>query len=234
MIKLFKGLAKSLCPQRCAYCGKVVSVQSLMCEDCSHSLPRIKGEVCKSCGREKNLCSCKGERYFVSQAAPFWFEGVVRKGLHTFKFRKGQQNAQAYCLEMAQTVKERFSDIEFDCIIPVPMTAKSVKKRGYNQVEILCEGVSKNLGLEYHKENLVKIYETEKQHGISYLLRKGNLTGVFDVADPEAVSGKTVLLCDDISTSGETLNECAKMLWLCGAKEIYCISLALTKPHKKK
>lgn len=234
MIKLFRGFAKSLFPQRCAYCGKVVSVQSLVCDDCSRLLPRIKGDVCKACGREKSFCSCRGEKYFVSQAAPFSFESVVRKGLHIFKFRNGQQNAKAYCLEMARTVRERYPNVEFDYVIPVPMTSKSIKKRGYNQVEILSEGVAKNLGLECLGGNLVKLYETEKQHGISYLLRKGNLTGVFDVTDPETVSGKTVLLCDDISTSGETLNECAKMLWLCGAKEIYCISLALTKHHKKK
>ena len=65
-------------------------------------------------------------------------------------------------------------------------------------------------------------------------MRKGNLTGVFDVADPGLVEGKRILLCDDISTSGETLNECAKMLWLCGAEEISCVCFALTKSVKKR
>ena len=80
----------------------------------------------------------------------------------------------------------------------------------------------------------MKIYETDKQHGLKHYLRKGNLTGVFDVKNPDDVAGKTILLCDDISTTGETLNECAKMLWLYGAKEIYCISVALTKAKKHK
>ena len=62
---------------------------------------------------------------------------------------------------------------------------------------------------------------------------KGNLTGVFDVTNPELVRDKTILLCDDISTSGETLNECSKMLWLNDAKAVYCVALALTKPKKK-
>ena len=65
-------------------------------------------------------------------------------------------------------------------------------------------------------------------------LNRGNLTGVFDIPKPEEVKGKNVLLCDDISTSGETFNECAKMLWLADAAEICCISLAVTKRDKNK
>ncbi len=113
------------------------------------------------------------------------------------------------------------------------MTAKSKKKRGYNQCYYLAKGISENLGIEHKPDVLSKIYSTKIQHETRYYLRKGNLTGVFDVENPSDVKDKTVLICDDISTSGETLNECAKMLWLYGAKEIYCIALALT-PYKKK
>ncbi len=234
MNSYFKALLKSLFPQRCAYCGKVISSDRLMCDSCKNSLPRIKGKVCKSCGREEEFCSCKGEKYFVSQAAPFYFCGAVRNGMHRFKFRNGQQNAESFCVEMAKTVSERYGDVTFDCLLAVPMTDKSIRQRGYNQIDILCRELEKKLGLKYENGAIVKLYETRKQHGISRLLRKGNLTGVFDVPNPETVCGKTVLLCDDVSTSGETLNECAKMLWLCGVKDVYCISVALTKQSKKR
>lgn len=91
---------------------------------------------------------------------------------------------------MAKTVKERFADKSFDFILPVPMTKKSLRKRGYNQVEILAETLSQKLGIECRKNVLRKIYETDKQHSMSYLMRKGNLTGVFDVSDPELVKEK--------------------------------------------
>lgn len=233
-MKFFKALSKSLFPQRCAFCGRVTAVNKLICDDCKETLPRIKGEVCSVCGREEDFCSCKGERYFTSQIAPFYYEGAVRRGLHVFKFRKGLQNAEAYCYEMESAVRSRYKNIPFDFVASVPMTAKSIRKRGYNQVDILGENLAKLLEIPYEKEALSKIYETEKQHGISYLFRKGNLTGVFDVTYPEKVCGKTVLLCDDISTSGETFNECAKMLWLNGAKDVYCVSVALTKQDKNK
>lgn len=234
MIEFFKGMSKSLFPQRCAYCGRVISINTFACDECSGILPRIKGEICVLCGREKSECSCNGEKYFNTLVAPFYYDGVVRKGIHQFKFRNRRYHSEAYGVEMAETVSERLGDKTFDAIVPVPLTRKSLRNRGYNQVELLADSLSEKLGVECRKDILTKIYETDKQHTISYLMRKGNLTGVFDVADPDFVKGKRILICDDISTSGETLNECAKMLWLCGAEDVCCVCLALTKPKKKK
>lgn len=233
MIRILKALAKAFAPQRCAYCDDVIFPQDLMCEECAASLPRIEGEICVRCGREKDECSCDGEKYYSILAAPFYYEGVVRKGLHIFKFRHGQQNSGAYCLEMAETFSERFAAEDFDYIVGVPMTKKSIRKRGYNQVRLLAKGLSECVNIPYREDVLIKLYETRPQHGISYLFRKGNLTGVFDVGNPDAVRGKKILLCDDISTSGETFNECAKILWLNGAEKVCCICLALTKSKKK-
>ena len=229
-----KQILYSLLPKRCAYCGRVIQSNVLKCADCEKNLPRVKGEICRRCGRETEFCSCKGaEMYFESLVAPFYFEGNVRKGIHAFKLRKCPDNAEAYSVEMAETVKNRFSDVNFDYITEIPMTQKSFKKRGYNQCALLAEKISVLTGVEYKPNLLVKLYETQIQHGLSYYLRKGNLTGVFDVSEPSSIKDKTILICDDISTSGETLNECAKMLWLHGAKEIYCVATALTKSKNK-
>lgn len=205
-----------------------------MCTDCKAKVSRIEGEICKYCGREKKLCSCKkSANYYSAVAAPFYFEGVVRKGMHAFKFRKSPRNAEAYADEMAKTIRDRFENVSFDYITEVPMTQKGIKKRGYNQCALLSKEISDKTEIEYREGVLCKLYETGNQHGLSYYLRKGNLTGVFDVVNPDDVRDKVILLCDDISTSGETFNECAKMLWLYGAKEVYCIAAALTKPMKK-
>ena len=99
---------------------------------------------------------------------------------------------------------------------------------------MLAERIGRLNGIDYKPGLISKLYETQKQHSLGFYLRKGNLTGVFDISDPAAVADKTVLVVDDISTSGETLNECAKMLWLNGAKEVYCVAVALTKNNKSK
>lgn len=234
MKHLLNALAKAFYPQRCAYCGVVISHDKLMCDNCSRVLPRITGDICIKCGREeKTECFCKkAENYYDGIAAPFYFTGNVRTGIHAFKFRNSPDNAESYGYEMAKTVKDRFDDINFDYITEIPSSPASLRERGYNQCFLLAREVSRNTGIEHKSNVLVKLYETDKQHGLKLFLRKGNLTGVFDVNNPEDVVNKTILLCDDISTTGETLNECAKMLWLYGAKEIYCISVALTKKHK--
>lgn len=235
MKRIFKALSKAFCPQRCAYCGTVVAPDEFMCEECEKILPRITGEICIKCGREKDACDCKNaQKYYNGIAAPFYFSGNVRKGVHSYKFRNAPDNAEAYSFEMSETVKKRYCGIKFDYITEVPMTRKSQKDRGYNQCILLAKGISENTGIEYKSDVLVKLYETDKQHGLKLHMRKGNLSGVFDVKNPSDVEGKTILICDDISTTGETLNECAKMLWLYGAAEIYGISLALTKKEKNK
>lgn len=234
MKKFINVILSAFFPSRCAYCGKVVADNRIPCEQCEKSLPRISGKVCAKCGREKDSCFCKkAEKYYDGIAAPFYFEGKVRKGVHAFKFRHWICNAEAYGAEMSKTVTERFGNVDFDFITVVPLSDKSRRERGYNQCELLAEKISENLNFELKKGVIVKIYETQKQHTINPVLRKGNLTGVFEVPEPSIVEGKNILLCDDISTTGETLNECAKMLWLYGAKSVYCISLALTKKKTK-
>ncbi len=235
MIKFIKRILASVFPRRCAYCAEAIPSDKLVCPECESELPRITGLVCRKCGREKEHCSCKNaEMYFNGIYAPFYFTDNVRKGIHCFKFRNYPQNAEAYSTEMAKTIKERYSHISFDFITEVPMTEKAVEDRGYNQCSLLAEKISELTGIEYKPGVLKKIYGTDKQHDISFYLRKGNLTGVYDIANPEDVRDKTVLLVDDISTTGETLNECAKMLWLYGAKETCCIAVALTKYDKYK
>ena len=234
MKKLKEILIKILFPQRCAYCGKVIPADSLMCPKCEKALPRIEKEICVRCGREKAFCSCRGERYHTCTVAPFYYEGIVQTGVRLFKFRNFPQNYEAYAYEVAEAIRKRLPDKKFDLIVSVPITEKSVRKRGYDQAYLIAEKLGEHLSVECRKDVLVKIYETKTQHSLNSMFRRGNLLGVFDVVDRKAVEDKTILLCDDISTSGETFNECAKMLWLNGAKEVCCAAVALTKSQKKK
>ena len=234
MKKRRNSLLAALFPNRCVYCDARVQGDALVCGECRNSLPRIEGEICPKCGRGKKVCACrKKENYYDGIAAPFYFEGNVRKGLHCFKFRNYTAGAEEYAREMYETIKTRFPDVVFDFITEVPVSAKSRRSRGYNQCELLAKEISALSGIPHRQGVIKKIYETNAQHGLPGYLRRGNLAGVFDLTEPETVKGKTVLLCDDISTSGETLGECSKMLWLYGAKSIYCITLALTKAEKR-
>ena len=235
MKKLREWTVFSLFPRHCACCDRLIPGGRAFCDECLENLPRIEGKICASCGREKKECTCKNKaNYYDFIAAPFYFEGGLRKGIHRFKFRGAVSNSKAYAAEMAQTVARRFGNVRFDYITEVPVGKSSLRERGFNQCSMLAKEISAITGIPYKKGILEKIYETEKQHGLNYYLRRGNLTGVFDSCRPDEIKDKVILLCDDISTSGETFNECSKMLWLYGAKKIYCICAALTKKRGDK
>ena len=233
-MKVLNFLDSLIFPDRCAYCGRVLFRGNYVCPKCEKELPRIAGITCRKCGREKDRCHCRGsEKYFSSLCAPFYYEGCVRLGVLNFKFRRGLKSHRIYAGEMAKTVNEKLSEVKFDYVTEVPMHRVNLKERGYNQSLWLAKGLSEILGIEHKPSVLVKLIKTKNQHKITYYLRKGNLIGAFDVLNPEDVEGKTILLCDDISTTGETLNECAKMLWLYGAKEVHCVTLGLTSFKEK-
>ncbi|MBR4766291.1 MAG: ComF family protein [Clostridia bacterium] len=232
--KIINGFLDAVFPPRCIFCDRVTALENGICSECSEKARKIEEPVCLKCGMSKKNCECKSRsRFFDGLCAPYEYEGVVKKGIHIFKFDGQRDNSRYYSHIMAQCVKNRFGDIYFDIVTSVPATVSSVKKRGFDQSSLLARGVAKELGLVYDCNVIKKIYETKSQHFLSILLRRGNLTGAFEVADKSKAEGKTVLLCDDVSTTGETLDECSKMLYLAGAEKIYCSVIALTQIKDK-
>ena len=120
-----------------------------------------------------------------------------------------------------------------DVLLFVPISWLRKLKRGYDQVALLAEAVSRELGIPAICA-LKKIRHTPPQSGLkSAAERRANVLGAYRVIRPDAVAGKRVLLLDDIITTGATVSECARMLSLAGSKEITCAALAVA-PHDKK
>jgi competence protein ComFC len=220
-------------PKRCAACGVVISPVIDFCKECAREVYSVLPPICLKCGRGKDECLCKNYRFYYSAiAAPFYYEGSVGKCIRNFKFNGRIQNAGILAEEMARTARKEFAGKSFDCITCVPLTKKSYQKRGFNQSFLLAEKIGCSMGIETNHNLLVKIYDTPAQHKMSSSMRRGNLAGVFDVPCPTVVMGKTILLCDDVATTGSTINECAKMLLLYGAKEVCCLTAAVTRKQK--
>ena len=230
LLKIYNAFMDAVFPPRCIFCDRVTALENGICKDCLQKAKPIEEPVCLKCGMSKINCECKSKsRFYDGLCAPYEYDGVVKNGIHFFKFDGNRDNSRYYSRIMAQCIKKRFSDMDFDFVTSVPATGASVKKRGFDQSALLARGVAKELGLVYDCNVIKKIYETKSQHFLSNLLRRGNLTGAFDIVDKSKVKGRTVLLCDDVSTTGETLDECAKMLYLAGAEKIYCSVIALTQ-----
>ena len=203
-----------LYPPKCAFCHKIVKNGSLrICPECVDKLPYTK-----ECGKQKvefvSLC-----------VSPLYYEGDVRESLLRYKFGSCSGYAKAYAPLVADCIRQTLLD-SFDLLSWVPISRKRLRERGYDQAELLAKAVGKELNLKAEPV-LKKIVNTQPQSGTgSAEKRRANIAGAYQVLKPERISGKRILLLDDIITTGSTVRECAKTLGLAGADAVYCASVA--------
>ncbi len=228
---VFEYILSLFFPNRCRFCDNVIQALDEICDDCMKSLPWINGEICSFCGSLKADCGCNGRhgQYYDGIVAPLYYTDTVRTCIHRYKFRDDKLLYKCLADLMSKACIERYGDIKFDYITYTPMIKKSQKKRGYNQSELLAGRIAENLDIPFAGSLLIKKYDTKFQRKCSGFERTGNIVGVFDVNDIYDVENKTILLIDDVKTSGCTLSECGKMLYLNGAQRVYCLTAALVK-----
>lgn len=232
MNSLFTKIMYALFSRRCDLCGDVVELDVSRCDECKNA-KRVSGEICKKCGNPKSCCECKNKHKqkkpeYKSVVAPYLYDGKLISAVHKFKFSGYKELSDGMSAEMAKTVEVYYSDIDFDFITFVPLSKKSYRKRGYNQAELLAKALSKRLDIPC-VPTLKKIFETENQRSQSAKQRRANLRGVFDLIDDTDVDSKTILLVDDVKTTGSTLNECSAVLNAYGADKVYACTFLMTK-----
>lgn len=226
---IFKNLFSALYPLRCPFCGEVPLFGEKACEECLKAAPLVEDNPCLICGEGENLCTCKGvgEKFFFDGlCGVYYYEGNVKNGIFRFKFRGEKVLGEFFAEKMAERLKECFPGKNFDAVTAVPLTKKGLRKRGYNQSGVLGKIIAEELGLPF-EELLLKVKDNPPQHLAKGENRRKNVKGVFSVKDKSRVEGKTILLCDDIKTTGATLSECAEILKKAGAEKVYCITAAI-------
>src|SRR5262249_8574446 len=120
-------------------------------------------------------------------------------------------------------------------MVPVPLHARKLRQRGFNQSEMIARAALKNIGgsrLLLHEEMLERTRETQTQTGLTRHQRRENIRGAFAVTKPEDVQGREVLLVDDVFTTGTTVSECARVLRRAGASKVWVATVARTLKHE--
>ena len=197
------------------------------CDECQPKMPYITGERCDYCGESKADCSCKKHKHhYLRIVSPFYYESGARNAL--LKLKRYPVYAEGLADECVKVIEECYSDIEFDLITSVPLNKRRKRLNGFNQSEVLAKRISDKTGVEYSPV-LRTVFETKSQHKLKSLFRAGNVRGIYDKIKGKTVAGKTVLLVDDIKTSGATLNECALILRLYDAEEVFAMAGAVAK-----
>jgi ComF family protein len=227
---LFKALLDIFYPLYCGGCNAASG--SILCDECIDTFRTVEDEkTCPTCGRligKSVLCgACMEEkRAFHRGYFGYYFEGRLRDVIHAFKFN-GRVDAGKYLVHL---LKEKLNTMakEIDCIVALPVTEKRLKERGFNQSFIIGEEIAKMTGKEIYPSVLVKTRQTQDQFALSRKERKKNISGVFAVKNSHKISGKKVLLVDDLFTTGYTAQEAARSLLKSSAKEIIFFALART------
>ena len=208
-----------LFPRKCVLCRKVLeSHETDLCHECRKTAPELSKAKLKI-------------SFVAGWAAVWYYKDNVRRSILRYKFYGARSYAPVYGRLLAMKIQKE--DLSFDVLTYVSTGWLRRLKRGYDHAALLAEAVGKELGITPIK-TLQKIRQTKPQSRIkSEAARRANVLGAYRVIDPELVKGKRVLLLDDIITTGATVSECAKILLIAGAKEVYCAAVAAASHDNK-
>ena len=214
---------------RCIVCNKEIPHGSRysMCDKCRDSLPYIK-HPCGKCGGEipsgLACTNCKSNMpVFEKNIVALNYVPPITTLIYKYKY----ENARYLSNPLGQILVDTYmsSGFDVDYIVPVPIHENRRKDRGYNQVELLLPSFDA-INIPYYTDIVERIIDTPHQTMLSRKERLTNLDGAFRVIDKSKVKGKSILILDDVYTTGATLNELAKVLYKAKAKAVYGLVIA--------
>ncbi len=209
---------------------------SILCWDCYNQIKKNEPPFCNKCGKslpapiEKSACICqeyrKGNFHFQRAWSATVYEGMIKKCVHLIKFKKKRALIKPLSKLLIDFSKSFLKMERFNLLICVPLDRKKRWEREFNQASLLMEALAKKFRIPSSGNNLIKIRPTPAQSGLKRKERFMNVKGVFKVQRPGEVENRTILLIDDVFTTGATASECAKTLRASGAKYIEVLTLA--------
>jgi ComF family protein len=219
-----------LFPPACGGCGRT---GWRWCQDCQKRTPRIHDPICEKCGiptaGEPRCEKCqKNPPAYRMMRSWAVFDSPVQNGLHSMKYKRNIGLGEALALQMVEFVRSLQWDI--DLLIPVPLGRKRMQERGYNQVALVAQPLAYQTGIQYLPRALWKARETRSQVGLNVSQRQKNVQDAYQ-ADAKRVVRKSVLLMDDVFTTGSTISACTEALLSAGASEVYGITIARALSH---
>lgn len=233
-MELKEFIIRSVFPRRCILCNNILPIKyrEYLCEKCNKKLEWISGMVCEKCGKPIEYygrCrSCNSVRhYFDTAYAVYVYKDEIREAIHRFKYKNKGGYAEFFGKEMA-----KFADLEnipkVDFVVPVPIHKIKQRDRGYNQSGRIADVYCRERD-EIRIDLLERTLKTKPQSSLKRAGRIKNIKGAFTYRDcGVSIKGKSILIMDDIYTTGSTVDECAKVLKKAGAGEVYVFCLCIS------
>ncbi len=222
-----------LFPRRCPFCDSLLSFgERGVCESCRPKLPYIRDDFCLRCG--KPLLPPAGEycpvcasnaRSFDMGRSLFVYNDMVRHSIASFKYKNKREYAEYYGEELCRHFGRLIRTLRPDAIVAVPVSSKKLKKRGYNQAELIAARMSRLTGIPLRDDCIIRIRDTAPQKDLSRSMRQKNLKKAFKITG-NVVKLKTIIVIDDIYTTGATVSEISSAFKDAGVKKVCFLTLA--------
>ena len=252
LLKAAEGLFTVLFPSDCRICGlPLLNISRLpVCPECLASIEPIQGRLCSTCGErvlspyalydDEGLLTCpvcrRVERPYERAVAFGSYEGALRELVHLLKYNGVRPAANPLGRMLAGAIAkiEPYFEKPTVMVVPVPLFKGKRRQRGFNQAEAIARAAIKQVSVEMSgrlqlaPDLLARTRATHSQIGLTSHQRRENLRGAFKVARAQEVTGREVLLVDDVYTTGTTATECARVLSRAGASKVWVSTVART------
>ena len=214
-----------LYPPACGGCGQP---GARWCPTCQNTIHLLHPPLCPHCGQslinDQPCYGCPpGGYHFQALRAYAEFNGPLRSAVHRLKYKGDLPLGEVLARPLAGLLHSLGWEVEL--VVPVPLGVARAQERGYNQAALLAFPLAMACGLPYRPKALRKTRQTRTQVGLSRTARRENVAGAFQ-ADSHTVLGRSILVVDDVATSGATLDACAAALLGAGASAVYALTLA--------
>jgi ComF family protein len=232
-------IINALFPPACPVCGRPApfknGIRQKMCENCVGKLAYIKSPRCMKCGKEitdnlKEYCydCCKSTHRYSQGTAVFAYTDGIKQSIYRYKYKNRREYAMFYAQEISKTCKDTIKMWAPDAIIPIPLHFAKLKKRGFNQAELIAVRLGELLDIPVLTESLIRVRKTTPMKELSDVERRKNVENAFNINE-NSVKYKKIMLVDDIYTTGATIDACADILIEHGAENVYFVCLCIGK-----
>jgi competence protein ComFC len=230
--KAWDALAGVVFPTACVACGEMIAAHDPpLCQDCWQRLPLVDGDQCpcgwplpgrsgESCGR------CRRGRSLIARGATLGvYAGPLRECVVALKYHGRHRTADRLARRLFENERCRSILETADVLIGVPLHPDRERERGFNQAELLSVALARDCGARVSR-GLVRTRNTPSQTDLSAKARRRNVLNAFATTSDPLLQGATVVLVDDVATTGATLRECARTLLRSGSREVRSITVA--------
>lgn len=223
-------------PRRCAACGAGLDGEpGALCWDCRVGLRTIGDPCCACCGnplegRADHVYTC----FHCAQTLPAFdkarsamrFDGVAADLIHQFKYHSALWLREEFVDWLAACLQVHYPDIAVDAVCPVPLYPARERERGFNQAALLASGLARRLRKPFWRSAVSRVRRTETQTHLTARQRLSNVADAFMARAGSRLSGRSVLLIDDVMTTGATTSACARALKNAGCRSVHVVTLA--------